>query len=767
MGEKPHSKEVRIGLVLYGGVSLAVYINGVTQEFARVVRGEGVYGLIKSLTDTDIIVDVISGTSAGGINGVTLAYALCNNRSLDAVAEMWRTDASLYKMERKPFAVDPEPPSVLDGEGYFKRKLEEAFTKLGDSEWKPDSTTPSDPSAFEELDLFVTATDCFGQERTWFDAFSSPVTIKDFRQIFWLKHRIGRKLVFGDPSMDPNERVKLHIALAAICRATSAFPAVFQPVSMDESNPYLAEWGHLGGLQTGQDGRTRWRGSGKRHFQDGGILDNHPFSYTLDAMANRMDYGTVERKLIYVDPTPDMPEGQHGDAPTFLEATWGGAFTIPHFQSIAGYLKDIAQHNGAVLQYKRVAAQVVRGGRTNPTEAAVCSWIEARQDNFMDRMLQMLVSPDGRVAPLGPKQAAVAEKLRGVAKASLVSAQFDRMDVYYGRRRLAHLTGCLGAIRSILSDTEALVLARLNQIAQAYEIVQSALETHMQLMEFPDEPSLPDLDEQFDLQKKATELWRLQEACLNRSLSVEIPPADSLRQATSVRDIKAQGTTWLKEVADALSSTLGTTSGPGTITGPDSQTVVEFLWSEADKVNQALPRRHELRRRSSRFEEIDVATFPLLYASGLQCTEEIHVWRISPYDAQRGFSRRPAEEKIAGKALNHFGGFLKDSWRANDILWGRIDAACRLIEILLPKECRMGHADPKFELAKLFPRSPVSSTTQLQEWIGEGGEPKSELIELLIESAQLEIIGEELPDVINAAVDQQSAWGQEQVARRA
>ena len=41
-----HEREVRLGLVLYGGVSLAVYENGVVQELYRAIRGDGVYGLV-------------------------------------------------------------------------------------------------------------------------------------------------------------------------------------------------------------------------------------------------------------------------------------------------------------------------------------------------------------------------------------------------------------------------------------------------------------------------------------------------------------------------------------------------------------------------------------------------------------------------------------------------------------------------------------------------------------------------------------------------
>ena len=111
--------EVRIGLVLYGGVSLAVYINGVAQEFFRAVRGDGIYRLLKALLGADIVVDVISGTSAGGLNGIYLAYALCQEkqpRNFLRFSELWRNHGDIDKLLRSP--QDAAPQSLLDGEGY-------------------------------------------------------------------------------------------------------------------------------------------------------------------------------------------------------------------------------------------------------------------------------------------------------------------------------------------------------------------------------------------------------------------------------------------------------------------------------------------------------------------------------------------------------------------------------------------------------------------------------------------------------------------------
>src|SRR3954468_3633708 len=89
------TKELRLAIVCYGGSSLAVYMHGVTKELHRLVKGsalleaeegdpatpsERVYGrLLDELAErsgeqlrTRVVVDVIAGTSAGGINGVCL-----------------------------------------------------------------------------------------------------------------------------------------------------------------------------------------------------------------------------------------------------------------------------------------------------------------------------------------------------------------------------------------------------------------------------------------------------------------------------------------------------------------------------------------------------------------------------------------------------------------------------------------------------------------------------------------------------------------------
>lgn len=109
-------KELRLALVCYGGVSLAIYMHGVTKELHKLVRAARAFDAAwendphlndprpdfparSSEYDTETayfdalvelaragkpltaVIDVITGTSAGGINGVFLARALADGLS--------------------------------------------------------------------------------------------------------------------------------------------------------------------------------------------------------------------------------------------------------------------------------------------------------------------------------------------------------------------------------------------------------------------------------------------------------------------------------------------------------------------------------------------------------------------------------------------------------------------------------------------------------------------------------------------------------------
>lgn len=103
-------KELRIALVCYGGVSLAVYMHGVTKELWKLSRAsrehhgggpapergtEAVYlKLLRRIEGHQgvrlrVLPDIVAGASAGGINGVFLAQAVHSGQSLEPLTELW------------------------------------------------------------------------------------------------------------------------------------------------------------------------------------------------------------------------------------------------------------------------------------------------------------------------------------------------------------------------------------------------------------------------------------------------------------------------------------------------------------------------------------------------------------------------------------------------------------------------------------------------------------------------------------------------------
>ena len=118
-------KEYRFAVVMYGGISLAVYINGVAQELLNLVRSTStgrsppnpaqtskcirVYQKVaEKLSRCDqpkwehsvdirvrFVLDIITGASAGGINGIFLAKALSNDQQLGNLRNLWIEQADL------------------------------------------------------------------------------------------------------------------------------------------------------------------------------------------------------------------------------------------------------------------------------------------------------------------------------------------------------------------------------------------------------------------------------------------------------------------------------------------------------------------------------------------------------------------------------------------------------------------------------------------------------------------------------------------------
>jgi hypothetical protein len=85
------------------------------------------------------------------------------------------------------------------------------------------------------------------------------------------------------------------------------------------------------------------------------------------------------------------------------------------------------------------------------------------------------------------------------------------------------------------------------------------------------------------------------------------------------------------------------------------------------------------------YPQYDLTLFPIEYGTGSGEASVVLVSRISPEDAPALINEIDGKEprrKLAGTTLMNFGAFLERAWRRNDMLWGRLDGAERLITIL-------------------------------------------------------------------------------------
>src|SRR5690606_21510387 len=130
-------KELRIALVCYGGVSLAVYMHGVTKEIWKLASAsrafhagdppaDGVQGVYRELLEAieaehdlklRVLPDILSGASAGGINAVFLAQAIHSGRSLEPLTELWLSGADVERL------VDPKAEPVWRFAKYWAQPL--------------------------------------------------------------------------------------------------------------------------------------------------------------------------------------------------------------------------------------------------------------------------------------------------------------------------------------------------------------------------------------------------------------------------------------------------------------------------------------------------------------------------------------------------------------------------------------------------------------------------------------------------------------------
>jgi len=741
-------KEIRLGLVCYGGVSLAIYMHGVTKELFKLVRAARAFDSAYEKADFDparqftgpsevqgapnydseqayfaalaalaadghpltVVLDVIAGTSAGGINGVCLARGLAGGRSLNGFRKLWLDEGDMQVL-LAGHALFPW------GRGKMLTKLAESVARLG---WHPEEAVlngdlmcnllhsalkemdPVEPSLVrpdESLDLFVTTTNVHGYE-TAIPSGAGGISHTDlsYRQLLRFHYDQEHPGSATDRYATDFSDVP---ALAFAARATASFPGAFPPVSLgsfltavdataaeatrSENSARIAEH-FVYGLDYGASEKDQW-------FMDGGVLDNGPFDHVIEAIAAKRANGLTAREIIYIEPDPGAPPQQvpAGSEPTFAKTVWSARITIPQHTPLVAVLDELQAMNAAI--------------------AEVGAIVEAQQDEVLGYLDTAAVSGaeiSGAVGYDGVTQnaqqvRAAAQQLTGnLGYATYCRLRAQAVAESFGTSLAAELRFPSESNRT--NFMVAVLGAWARQQEQWKAADPDALEAQLGAVDIPfrlrrAEFVLQGINALFDgadppTPAMRTELVTMKTACWDlltelRAKQQQVASAVHAQAAAlfGPRALTQDGylaspDTFAREQTDGLRQLYQACLDAVAQTGAHGSSRV--LWEalrDGSGSWEAAPRTALLSRYVG-FPVWDALIFPVISLARLPQLTPVTVQRFSPLDATclcavnaDGTPKSDPTAKLDGVSIGHFGAFFDQAWRENDYLWGRLDGA--------------------------------------------------------------------------------------------
>jgi len=748
-------REVRIGLICYGGVSLAIYMHGITRELHRLVTAssrldedenpfeppstEHVYWALlreeaaRTGVRTRVVVDVISGTSAGGINGVFLAKAIAHDLSQQSLRDLWFAEADIGKLLAGPSFMPPKAKLAWFAVRALARGLRVAPPLRGDQMCRllygalsamderrldmPGATGSLLPPAMS-LELFVTATDVRGHRR-YIPISNRVAGGEDHRVVSDLTHRHVMRF-----SLDPRRGtdhfsgVANNIALAFSARATSCFPGAFPPVSLIEFMREIGAWDPRDPKTVEAIEKEFFRayelsqeGPRNVYFIDGGVLDNFPFGHAIDAITRKPASSEVKRWLAYIEPDPGRVAGPpaRGAAPPpppgqpgWVETIVGGLSTIPAKEPILDDLGQLRAFNERVAYVNDLA-------RTN--YPVIQEALHKADQNLRE-------GGDVTQANVGRVNTAMYDR----AKASLGSGYRS-----YVRLKLQRVVDDLAEIvartwayppdSGQASFVRTVMLAALDQKlpAEGEEVVTEPVQAFLKTFDlafterrlrfviqgvnagYRDEagpspdgaPRLGPLDrgmrELLDTVKRELyrfieELWSTVSPATIAAKLGEEPfglfsddqLADPLRREVEPQAFATEHRRQLDALLDSLKGHLD--PALGSFTGQ--------LWQRFVDVTSDWPELQQLLLvRYLGFPIWDTLILPIVELSRVRQLSDIEVVRVSPLD---GDPELLPPKKLMGVGTHHFAAFFSRKAREHDFLWGRLDGAEQLLSMVAP-----------------------------------------------------------------------------------
>lgn len=718
-------KELRLALVCYGGVSLAVYMHGITKEVWHLARAsrayhengngklDGVAGVYCELFQTieaqnelklRVLPDILTGASAGGINAVFLAHALHSGFSLEPLTDLWLVNADVSELtdpEAEPMwryakiwaqpiadwflkrpgnvvseTVSPETRAevrhkvsrLVRGRWFSPPFSGDRFSSMLFEAFESMAAAPAETPLLppgHPVDLFVTATDFRGH--TELLRLNSPDIVEEteHRMPIAFQKRVGNEA--GTALADP-----LELVLAA--RATASFPGAFPPLRVAEIDRLAGE--NAEGWETREAFLNRVMPVHSREgtldevaLIDGAVLVNAPFGAALEALDSRPSQREVDRRFVYIDPRPDRSPAA-GTSPTdpigFFGAIFGSLSTIPREQPIRDDLERIEQKS----RHAARLTGIVKGLRPE-----------------IDRVVERLF---GRTFFLNHPTSKRLANWRAKAHQAAV----DRAGYAFSAYAQIKFTGIIEHMAEIaFKAAPELNLPDCDRISQAIrtELQHRGLEDLFDTAGGASEAAITffrNHDTRFRIRRLQLLARRL---ARDWETDPEIPDdaldlaRSHIYEALQLYQIAEANMVASRDVQRAASNAL---TDPGALIDCLAEQValeevdpaVESILTMAlEEMPRNLKRRMLLTYLG--FPFYDVATLPLLQSDRLVEYNPVKVDRISPDDA-RSIREGGTQDTLRGIEFYNFGAFFSRAYRENDYLWGRLHGAERMIDLV-------------------------------------------------------------------------------------
>ncbi|GLZ28659.1 hypothetical protein Lesp02_08490 [Lentzea sp. NBRC 105346] len=727
-------EEIRFAVVLNGGVSLAVWMGGVALELDRLTNRAGLYEHFLNEVGSVARVDVITGTSAGGINGAALALSQVNEKAdLSSLRDLWVEQGAFEQLLRPPFS--GQPMSLLQGDEFFLPKLRTAFTALTkDFVPRPASERP--------IDLRITTTLLNGVPKVTFDDLGQPLVQTVHQGVFnfrrdpakWAKPPNGRwtddfyKRTDGENTDFTGDLEKTIDRLALAARSTASFPFAFEPsfvqVRDDDDMGEAASW-----FAAGTD-RSRFA-------VDGGVLVNTPTKEALEAIDRMPANGLVRRVMLLVFPhapvSNDEPRADTTEKPPTIVGAGGRLLTALYSQSGRTYVDKVEDHNRAAASR--------RGGRNDLLERLqgpdfvkeiydLAKGLRSHYEDLMIRYVAREVTTQQIDTPGANKEGWSFERVRLTAeKAQRAYLKSPKVLPYVPADVPPTCVYDQGwpwgfTMAERLASAALDLLKRLVWVtsdADYLEIKEARRDLHMSRC------NIRNLREQVDAGFTGSTSTRLDSVYWTDRLTYFAqrmvgPDADEGNKLHV--DINRIG-----DVVERARSVLIRLDEPK-LKMADLQPWHKLLLQDLTDAEKKLDGKLGW---VSRLLALEIAATCLgdEAPKGLDQPVELAQVSLQTKNAFAKLSVTP-DDKAGGASLARFSGFLKRSWRVNDWIWGRLDAATMLCKIVF---------DPE-RLWRRHELNPQGSAADLVDGLVRtmfGGTPNDPELRVLIDKATAEV----------------------------